>query len=149
MVFALQITKINSKTLETNNNNFVLINNEKFFLNIADTQEKKIRGLMLIDDIPEDKGMVFLFSNPEYKAFWMKNMKIPLDILFIYKNKVVKIYKEVPVCKEDFCPTYESEHKIDSVVELKGGICNKYGIKIGDKIKFSAGIKAKWAKLPE
>jgi len=147
--FAFQPLKSNSETLQTNNNDYIFINNKKIILSVADTPSKRIQGLMHINEIPENKGMVFLFKKPESKAFWMKNMKISIDMLFIYKNKLVKIYKSVPVCSENPCPVYDSNYKIDSVVELKQGTCDKYNINIGDKIRYSRNINALWAKLPE
>ena len=149
MLFVYQITKSNGESLKTSNSDFVFIKNQKIFLNVADSPEKLMKGLMYIDNISENQGMVFLFKKPDYKKFWMKNMKIPLDILFIYKDKIVKIDKEVPICEKDKCPLYESKYKIDSVLELKAGFCDKYNIKTGDEIKYSQDIKTKWISLKE
>ncbi len=45
-------------------------------------------------------GMLFIFDQKAPREFWMKNVKIPLDILFVNDKKIVKIYKKVPICKE-------------------------------------------------
>jgi len=149
ILFICQIKISDGETLKTNNSDFVFIKDKKIFLNIADTEEKKIKGLMYIDSISDNQGMVFIFKTPDYRTFWMKNMKIPLDIVFISNNKIATIYKEVPVCGKDPCQLYSSRHKIDSVIEFKNGFCDKNNIKIGDKIKFSENIKIKKAGLKE
>jgi len=76
-------------------------------------------------------------------------MKIPLDMLFNYHDKIAKIYKEVPVCEKDPCLVYSSIYKVDSVLELKAGFCDKYNIKEGDSLEFSQNIKNKIINLPE
>ena len=123
--------------------NFAILSDKKVFLEIADTDEKRQLGLMFRENLAEDQGMVFLFDKPDYVNFWMKNVKIPLDILFIYKNKVVKIYNMVPGCNQDPCDIYPSQSIVDSVIELKGGFCQKNNIKIGQTIKLNNSIKEK------
>jgi uncharacterized protein len=149
ILFVCQVKLSSGEDLKTNTSDFGFVQNQKIFLNVADTPEKKIQGLMYIDKISEDQGMVFLFKNTDYKTFWMKNMKIPLDIVFISNDKIAKIYKEVPVCEKDPCPIYGSKYKVDTVLELKNGFCDKYNAKTGDKIKFSQSIKTKKAELKE
>lgn len=123
--------------------NFAIFNDKRIFLEIADTEEKKQLGLMFRENLAEDQGMIFLFDKPDYANFWMKNVKIPLDILFIYKNKVVKMYNMIPGCKQDPCDIYPSEYIVDSVIELKGGFCQKNNIKTGQTVKLSDDIKEK------
>ena len=67
----------------------------------------------------------------------MKNVKIPLDMVFIYKDKVVKIYNMVPGCANDPCDIYPSKYKVDYVLELNGGFCLKNNIKPGQLVKLS------------
>jgi len=120
-----------------------LINNKKITLEVADTDTKRQLGLMFRDSLDENQGMIFLFNKPREVSFWMKNVKIPLDMLFIYKNKVVKIYNMVPGCNQDPCDIYPSQSIVDSVIELKGGFCQKNNIKIGQTIKLNNSIKEK------
>ena len=141
VLFVCQLNICCANELKLNNYDFGIINNQKIFLNVADTTEKKIQGLMYINKITENQGMIFLFKNPDYKYFWMKNMKISLDIVFLYNDKIVTIYKEVPVCEKDPCPLYASKYKIDTVLEFQKGFCEKFNLKIGDKIKLSKDIK--------
>ncbi len=143
IIFTVCLQSSRGESFTVNDSDYATIKNKKVFLNSADTEEKKLNGLMYIDNLPENHGMVFLFEKLDYRTFWMKNMKIPLDILFIKNDKIVKIYKEVPVCRYEPCEFYKSKYKIDSVIELKSGFCAKYNIKTGDKIKFSKSIQIK------
>ncbi|OGI05026.1 MAG: hypothetical protein A2104_02775 [Candidatus Melainabacteria bacterium GWF2_32_7] len=120
---------------------FAVINNKKVFLEVANTAEKRQLGLMYRDNLEENQGMIFLFDMPDYVNFWMKNVKIPLDILFIYKNKVVTMYSMVPACENDSCELYPSRYKIDYAIELKGGFCHKNKIKAGQTVKLSDELK--------
>ena len=149
MLFVYQMMKSNGESLKTSDLDFAFIKNQKIFVEVADTQEKRAQGLMYVDNIAENQGMIFLFEKPKVRVFWMKNMKIPLDILFINKDIIAKIYKEVPVCENDPCPLYSSKFISDTVIELKKGFCDKYNVKVGDKIKFSNDIKTKQDRVKQ
>jgi len=116
-------------------------NKKKVFLEIADTYEKKIKGLMGRENLDENAGMIFLFNPAQKVGFWMKNMKIPLDMVFIKDQKIVKMYNNVPVCTNVPCPIYPSENEVDTVIELKAGFCQKYHLKTGQKVKVEKSVK--------
>ncbi|MFH0702946.1 MAG: DUF192 domain-containing protein [bacterium] len=90
-----------------------MINNKKVVLEVADTDLLREKGLMRRNTLKENSGMIFLFDYPDYVNFWMKNVKIPLDILFINGDKIVNIYKEASVCKKEPCRIYPSKFKIN------------------------------------
>ncbi len=115
---------------------YALINKNKLFLEVANTPKKRIKGLMFIKNLPEKHGMIFLFEKSGKKTFWMKNVEIPLDIIFIDKGKIINIINNAKPCRQFPCPTYSSEKNADSAIEVNAGYCNKYKIKIGDEINF-------------
>jgi uncharacterized membrane protein (UPF0127 family) len=79
--------------------------------------------------------MLFVFEQPDYYSFWMKDMKFPIDIIFINKNKIVDIFQDVPVPKNNNnLPTYTTGEKADKVLEINAGLSNTYKIKIGDNV---------------
>ncbi|MBI5401239.1 DUF192 domain-containing protein [Candidatus Wolfebacteria bacterium] len=97
------------------------------------------KGLMFRDSLPEDSGMLFIFPNEEIKSFWMKNTFIPLDIIFISKNKeIVDIKENFEPCPDSkiICPTYTSKEPAMFVLEVNSGYCAKHNIKIGDAVEF-------------
>jgi len=115
------------------------INNESEKIKLkcenAKTLLQKIRGLMYRVDLDEDKGMIFIFKIPWIRTFWMKNIYIPLDIIFINReNKIIKIY-EAPVEKFILKKLYCSIGFCKYVIETNKGFCRKNKIKKGCKIK--------------
>ena len=101
---------------------------------IADTQEKRERGLMFREHLGENKGMFFAFDNEGTYAFWMKNTLIPLDIIFISKDlNIVEIIHAEP-CEEDPCKTYETTKYAKYVLEINGNFTTRNSIDVGDEV---------------
>jgi uncharacterized membrane protein (UPF0127 family) len=95
------------------------------------------RGLMFRESINPDQGMLFVFEDENFHSFWMKNMKISIDILWLDKNqRIVHIEKKVPPCKKDPCPSYPPGLPAKYVLELKDGSVEKHGLKLYDRIDF-------------
>lgn len=103
-------------------------------IELADTQEKRVRGLMFREHLGENQGMLFVFPEETYQAFWMKNTVIPLDMIFVNKKKIiVNIHKNTTPYSEQ---TYPSSAPAIYVIEVNAGFTDKYGIKPGDKISW-------------
>jgi hypothetical protein len=113
----------------------VTIDDAKFSVTIAKTQAEREKGLSGKDQLPQDEGMLFLFDKPDYYEFWMKDMKFPLDMIFINDNKVVDIFPEVSDKNQTI--KEKSRQPADKVLEINSGITKKYGFKIGDSVKTS------------
>lgn len=112
----------------------VILSNVVVDVEVADTYEKIMRGLMYRDELGELEGMIFIFAQEDPKAFWMKNTTIPLDIIFVNSTMhIVKIHEAVP-CTEDPCGVYPSEKPAQFVVEVNKGFSEKYGVEEGMKI---------------
>jgi uncharacterized protein len=108
----------------------------KLTVQVADTQKKREKGLMFVGKLPENEGMLFVFSRKTYGGFWMKNTLIPLSIAFLDSNgKILKILDMVP-CKWDDCPTYDPEFFYHYALEVNLGWFEKNKIKEGNFIKF-------------
>jgi uncharacterized protein len=107
----------------------------KLTVQVADTQEKRDKGLMFVGKLPENEGMLFVFSGKTYGGFWMKNTLIPLSVAFLDSDgKILKILDMVP-CKEDECPTYDPELSYHYAIEVILGWFEKNQIKVGDFVK--------------
>ncbi|HJU03941.1 MAG TPA: DUF192 domain-containing protein, partial [Nitrospiraceae bacterium] len=81
---------------------------------LADTAEKRGRGLMFRESLAKDHGMLFTFSEPQHWTFWMKNTRIPLDIIWMDdKKKIVHVERNVPTCSrtDDGCPQYQPNER--------------------------------------
>jgi uncharacterized membrane protein (UPF0127 family) len=107
------------------------INDEKIFL---ETAVDKAKGLMGRDHLLPNAGMVFFYPSYEEECFWMKNTKIPLDIIFLKDGTVTRVYKNAEPCITDICRVYPSKGVVNQVIEVNAGFCKKYKIKKGSAI---------------
>lgn len=103
----------------------------------AVTLEERAKGLMHRERLEENEGMIFIFEKEDFHSFWMKNMVIALDIIWVDKDKRVVYYLEnVPPCKEESCPSYYPMRKSKYVIEVISGFIKRENLKLGDEIKF-------------
>ncbi|MGL4881593.1 MAG: DUF192 domain-containing protein, partial [Waterburya sp.] len=102
--------------------------------------DQQATGLMFRESLADDRGMLFPFENERIARFWMKNVSISLDMIFLNGNSIVGIAADVPPCQADPCPVYGPETSanqvilVDQVIELRGGRAAELGLKTGDKI---------------
>ncbi|MCG2690061.1 DUF192 domain-containing protein [Candidatus Parcubacteria bacterium] len=105
---------------------------------IAKTKQELAKGLSRRKEIPENQGMLFLFEEEQFLAFWMKDTLIPLDLIFLNKDKqIVKIVKSAQPCEGENCPSYFSDFESQYVIETKSGFCDKYQINEASAVDFS------------
>lgn len=107
------------------------INDNDFKINICFTQQQIIQG-MQNKRFDGFDGILFLLS-PGSQSFWMYKCIIPLDIIFINNDKIVKIYPNCQPCHNEPCQRYTCEQS-NMVLELPGNKCKELGINEGDKI---------------
>lgn len=113
----------------------VQIGPQQIQLEVAKTPEQQATGLMYRSALASDRGMLFVFNPARPVSFWMKNVAIPLDMVFLQAGKVVKIAAQVPPCQTEPCPVYGPEAVvIDQVIELRGGRAAELGLKPGDRL---------------
>ena len=99
---------------------------------LADTPAKRAQGLMHVTDLPENAGMLFVFSQPRQVSMWMKNTVISLDILFLNPNgRIVKIQKNA---KPLSLASITSRAKVKWVLELNAGVAAKLDLQPGDRL---------------
>jgi uncharacterized membrane protein (UPF0127 family) len=113
------------------------ISNEIVKLEVAKTGIEIETGLMYRTSLPKNRGMVFNFEPAQKLRFWMKNCKIPLDMIFLRDGIVKSIAAKALPCKSDPCPNYGPNMAIDQVIELNGGEAARLSVKVGDRIKIS------------
>ncbi|HUA88410.1 MAG TPA: DUF192 domain-containing protein, partial [Steroidobacteraceae bacterium] len=99
---------------------------------VADTPQRAEQGLMFVRDLPENQGMVFPMVPPRVENMWMKNTYIELDMLFIDDHgRVVRIVEHARPLNLD---TISSGSVVSAVLELRGGLAAKLGLKTGDVV---------------
>ena len=106
----------------------------------ADSEEERKEGLSGQSSLPENEGMLFVFDQKDiFPSFWMRDMLIPVDILWINDDKLVKIDKNVQPPQKDTpdasLPLYRPDKPIDYVLEVNAGFSDKNGLKEGDGVE--------------
>lgn len=103
-------------------------------LEIAQTPVEQAIGLMYRTELPDDRGMLFPIDPPRNVKFWMKNVPMPLDMIFLKDGIVQAVIANVPPCFAESCPSYGPDVIVDGVMELRGGRAAELGLKVGDRI---------------
>jgi uncharacterized membrane protein (UPF0127 family) len=104
---------------------------------LAVNEEERARGLMFREEIHENQAMLFLFAEEDIHSFWMKNMRFPIDILWLDGDRrIVHIETRVPPCTREPCPTYTPDAAASFVLELQSGCAGKHGLRIFDRLEF-------------
>ena len=104
-------------------------------LEVAQTPQQQATGLMFRESLADDRGMLFPFPNERMARFWMKNVPISLDMIFLNGDRVVGIASDVPPCEAEPCPVYGPNALVDGVIELRGGRAQELAIEVGDTIE--------------
>ena len=120
------------------------------FVEIADTEELRERGLMFRQNLPDNHGMLFVFPDSRALSFWMKDTLIPLSIGFYDKNKKLFDTKEMtPAIMGAVMPTiYASNGEAMYALEMPKGWFAKNKVKVGSKFSFSSSIHSSKPAAP-
>jgi len=129
------LTLLSVPSILTTYSNELSINSRKFTIDIASSHLEKAMGLMYVENIPENYGLLFVYKKPQEVGIWMKNTLISLDILWIDKsNRIVHIETNtLPNSTQIMRP----KKKVNYVLEVISGTVKKYNIKVGDIIKLT------------
>jgi uncharacterized protein len=99
----------------------VEVGSAAFVVEVARNDAQRMRGLMFREALPADHGMLFVFEQELPLSFWMKNTRIPLDMLYFdRKAQLVSIQRNVPPCVTAYCPSYAADGPSQFVLELNG-----------------------------
>jgi len=113
----------------------VELKGQRFSIEIAEDDASRSQGLMHRTEMANDHGMLFIFQDDAPRAFWMKNTKIPLDILYFDAGRrLLSVQHDVPPCRADPCPLYPSGAPARYVLELNAGEARRIGVTPGDEL---------------
>jgi len=115
------------------------IGNTKLLVSLADTNEKRSKGLSGISYLLSNQGMLFTFEAKDIKpTFWMKGMLIPLDFIWIKDNKVTEINPNIsppaPNTPDNQIQRIVPQGNIDYCLEVNAGFAKDNNIKVGDNV---------------
>jgi uncharacterized protein len=97
------------------------------------------RGMMFRDSLPHGHGMLFIHDKPGMYPYWMFQVKIPLDMLWMdAAHRIVEISADTPPCKTkaSLCPNYGGHEEAQFVLELGGGEAHRLGLTLGQTLQF-------------
>jgi hypothetical protein len=111
----------------------IMIDDVPLQVQIADSEPRRIRGLMFQDQLPYDQGMIFVFEKPGLYSLWMLNMQFSLDMIwFDQDGKIVHIEKDVPPCKTPLeiaaCQSIIPDEEAVYVLEVTSGFVDQNNI---------------------
>ncbi len=108
-------------------------------LQVADTQASRIQGLSGVDNLKPNGGLLMVFEDDDYHGIWMKDMKIPLDILWLNSDKKVVYVVKNASPELETSQTFTSKDLARYVIELPAGSVEQSGIKVGNIAEFEVG----------
>lgn len=117
-----------------------LPNGDKIRAEAMRTQSDLIRGMMFRDSLPQDRGMLFFLMRETPSPYYMFQVKIPLDIIWMdHDHRIVEMVRNVPPCpstKAHECPTYGGKFPALFVLEANAGFAANHGLREGEKLEF-------------
>lgn len=121
---------------------WVEVGGQRYGVEIADDDAERARGLMFREEMPRNRGMLFIHDRTEPLAYWMKNTRIALDILYFDADgRLVSQQRNVPPCSAgDRCPPYPSDAPARFVLELNAGEAERLGLQDGALLRLAPEI---------
>ena len=115
----------------------VQVQEKVIYAEVARSDRAKARGLGKRQNLPTQKGMLFPFVEPGLYEFWMKDMRISIDIVWIHSGKIVDISHGVPPPAVGQDPArIRPPVPVDTVLEVAGGMATQW--KPGDAVTIKA-----------
>lgn len=114
-------------------------NGEKARAEVEIKQADMMRGMMFRESLPRGNGMLFVHTSPGQYGYWMYQVKIPLDMIWMDANhRITEIVSSAPPCqtKASQCPTYGGNTTALFVLELGAGEARRLGLQVGDTLRF-------------
>ena len=124
---------------------FVTVGGVSFPVETALTEEKRAQGLSNRDALAPGAGMLFVYSEERKRTFWMKDMRFPLDMIWIASDcTVAAVTENVPLPQPEQedrdLPRFSSEVPVVHVLEINAGDSQENGITTGDSVVFSGSL---------
>lgn len=122
---------------------WVELGGERYSVEVADDDAERARGLMFRDSLAEGHGMLFIHDRTEPLAYWMKNTRIPLDILYFDESlALVSQQRDVPPCSAgNACPSYPSAASARYVLELNAGEAARLQLSSGARLRLHPSLQ--------
>ena len=115
---------------------YITINGFELTADLALTNEQKEKGLSVKDELKESEAMLFIFEESAQHSFWMKDVKFPIDIIWLDSDgKVVHIEQNLQPCVSVLiCTSYSPDIDSQYVLETVAGFTQRHNISMGTNI---------------
>lgn len=123
-----------SESVEQRFDAWVEVRGQRVAVELAESPADQALGLGHRDELPLDTGMLFLYEQPAFYAFWMKGMRFSIDIVWIFKGRIVGIEPNIPFERGGNGPTVRPSSLVDAVLEVPAGYAAARGWRIGDPV---------------
>lgn len=108
-----------------------VVGEKAIVVEVADTKQKRIKGLSGHTSLEKGTGMLFIFKSDDHHSIWMKDMDFPIDVIWVNKHfEVVDL--EENVRPDSYPKMYSPDKPSRFIVEVNAGFINRYNIKTGD-----------------
>ena len=108
---------------------------ESFNLEVADDPDERRQGLMGRTELKQNTGMLFDFPPDITPAIWMRNMHIPLDLIYLDEQaRITHLFRQVPPCKAVPCTLYRADRPLRFVIEVPAGTIDRLDLEPGDTV---------------
>jgi len=133
----IEIESAQTQQQEQNKTALVSLGGVNVTASLSTTPDSQSKGLSIKDSLNENEGMLFIFESPQKYSFWMKDMKFPIDIIWINSTgKIVHIEKNLSPCYLLLpCPSYAPNNDSLYVLEVVSNFTNKFGVSVGDSVE--------------
>jgi len=112
----------------------------RFRAEVVTSKFDMTRGMMFRDSLAPDRGMLFIHGEPGNYPYWMYQVRIPLDLIFMDQNRLImEVVSNVEPCKSESaakCPKFGGNRRSLFVLELNAGMAEKHKLKLGDRLDF-------------
>ncbi len=117
---------------------------EPFRVELANDPASRRQGLMDRPTLPANRGMLFIYPDEAPRSFWMKDVRFPLDLLFLDRHwRLVHLVEHVPPCTGNDCPGYGRGVDAQYVLELPAGTAARLGLENGSRLEPPASLPAR------
>ncbi|MCC5856484.1 MAG: DUF192 domain-containing protein [Idiomarina sp.] len=110
---------------------------QTFIVEIADTDTRRAQGLMGRTEVPPMTGMLFVYSRPAQRGFWMYRTLVPLDIAFLNTEGEVQQVMQMMPCESRvaaLCPSYRPNQAFSMALEMAAGQFEVHDISAGSRV---------------
>lgn len=139
IIFGFLVFARLENTLSKTDNKSVIITNQEgndviVNVDIARTSSEHAQGLSDREELPEGRGMLFVFKEKEQRSFHMKDMNFPIDIIWLSDDKITRISRNLPPEGKNPSNRYSSENPVNYVLEVPANFCEQNNISVGNSV---------------